>query len=302
MKSISILKILQDSKKMQPDSNVIKLIVGVASFFLLAACLKQNAYAVAIIGSNTDTLINRRSFKIVYEKNLRKMHVMSSAESIKQAWMIEGMIVANDEHDNFYKSIIVQDSTGGIVLQLDGVNLYQSYPVGALVRIRLQNLWLTDYRRMVQLSATVDTSSGSLITGGIPIPLLDKYINIVKNHVTVLPLEVGFKNLGDSLQARWIHISGVEFGATDTAQTYADKKNKAGMSRALKFCTSGTIYLRTSGYADFADIKTPTGNGGVGGIYSVYNYEKQLVIRDTSDILLKNKRCTGMAWLQNRPQ
>ena len=294
MKSISILKILQDSKKMQQDSNVIKLIVGVASFFLLAACLKQNAYAVAIIGSNTDTLITL--------KNLRKMHVMSSAESIKQAWMIEGVIVANDEHDNFYKSIIVQDSTGGIVLQLDGVNLYQSYPLGALVRIRLQNLWLTDYRRMVQLSATVDTSSGSLITGGIPIPLLDKYITIVKNHVTVLPLEVGFKNLGDSLQARWIHISGVEFGATDTAQTYADKKNKAGMSRALKFCTSGTIYLRTSGYADFADIKTPTGNGGVGGIYSVYNYEKQLVIRDTSDILLKNKRCTGMAWLQNRPQ
>lgn len=93
------------------------------------------------------------------------MHVMSSAESIKQAWMIEGVIVANDEHDNFYKSIIVQDSTGGIVLQLDGVNLYQSYPVGSLVRIRLQNLWLTDYRRMVQLSATVDTSSGSLITG-----------------------------------------------------------------------------------------------------------------------------------------
>lgn len=33
MKSISILKILQDSKKMQQDSNVIKLIVGVASFF-----------------------------------------------------------------------------------------------------------------------------------------------------------------------------------------------------------------------------------------------------------------------------
>lgn len=294
MQSFSFHKISLFSKKIKKDSTAIKFIIGISSFFLFAACLKQNAYAVTIVGSNSDTLMTL--------KNLRKMHVMNSAESMKQAWMIEGVIIANDEHDNFYKSIIVQDSTGGIVVQLDGVNLYQSYPVGALVRIRLQNLWLTDYRRMVQLSATVDTSSGSLMTAGIPIPLLDKYITIVQNHVTVLPLEVGFKNLGDSLQARWIHISGVEFGASDTAQTYADKKNKVGLSRALKFCTSGTIYLRTSGYADFADLKTPTGNGDVSGIYSVYNYEKQLVIRDTSDILLKNKRCTGMAWLQNRPQ
>ena len=294
MQSFSFHKISLFSKKIKKDSTAIKFIIGISSFFLFAACLKQNAYAVTIVGSNSDTLMTL--------KNLRKMHVMNSAESMKQAWMIEGVIIANDEHDNFYKSIIVQDSTGGIVVQLDGVNLYQSYPVGALVRIRLQNLWLTDYRRMVQLSATVDTSSGSLMTAGIPIPLLDKYITIVQNHVSVLPLEVGFKNLGDSLQARWIHISGVEFGASDTAQTYADKKNKVGLSRALKFCTSGTIYLRTSGYADFADLKTPTGNGDVSGIYSVYNYEKQLVIRDTSDILLKNKRCTGMAWLQNRPQ
>jgi Family of unknown function (DUF5689) len=74
------------------------------------------------------------------------------------------------------------------------------------------------------------------------------------------------------------------------------------MSRSLKFCTGGTIYLRTSGYADFAGIKTQTGNGIVIGIYSVFNAEKQLLLRDTSDILLTGKRCTGAAWLQNLPQ
>ncbi len=294
MKSISYLKNPQYLYAPKQGPKAFKVLVGIASFFLLAACLKQNAYAVNIAEINSDTLLSI--------KNLRKLHIMNATEVMTHTYIIEGVIIANDEHDNFYKSIIIQDSTGGIVLQLDGVSLYQSYPVGALVRIRLQNLWLTDYRRMVQLSATVDTSSGSLLTTGIPIPLFDKYITIIKNHVSLTPLEVSFKNLSDSLQARFIHVTGVEFGATDTAQTYADKKNKLGMSRALKFCTSGTIYLRTSGYADFADIKTPTGNGEVRGIYSVYNYEKQLVIRDTSDILLKNKRCTGMAWLQNRPQ
>ena len=95
-----------------------------------------------------------------------------------------------------------------------------------------------------------------------------------------------------------IRISNVEFSMADTAQTYADKKNKVGASRSLKFCAGGTIYLRTSGYADFAGIRTPGGNGDVVGVYSVYNSEKQILIRDTSDILLTGKRCTGAAWLQ----
>lgn len=72
-----------------------------------------------------------------------------------------------------------------------------------------------------------------------------------------------------------------------------DKKNKIGASRSLKFCVGGTIYLRTSGYADFAGIKTPSGNGDVVGVYSVYNYEKQILLRDTSDILLNGSVAQG---------
>jgi hypothetical protein len=212
------------------------------------------------------------------------------------------VVVGNDAHDNIYKSIIIQDSTAGIVLLLDGTSLYQNFPVGAFLRVRIQNLFLTDYRKMQQLVAAVDTSSGSLVTGGIPVPLFEKHIATLYNHYDIIPLSVSFKNLSDTLQGRLIKISDVEFSATDTNQTFADYKNKIGASKALKFCSGGTIYLRTSGYADFAAVATPSGNGSLVGIYSVYNSEKQLIIRDTSDILMKNKRCTGAAWLQNLPQ
>ena len=155
---------------------------------------------------------------------------------------------------------------------------------------------------MVQIVAGVDSSNGSLLTSGIPSPLIPKYIKIVEENALITPISVSYKNLGDSLQGRLIQINGVEFSALDTAQTFADKKNKVGISRSLKFCTGGTIYLRTSGYADFAGVKTQKGNGIVIGIYSVYNAEKQILLRDTSDILLTGKRCTGAAWLQNLPQ
>jgi hypothetical protein len=123
----------------------------------------------------------------------------------------------------------------------------------------------------------------------------------LKDDYPIVPLLVSAKSLGDSLQGRLIRISNVEFSATDTAQTFADKKNKTGASRSIKFCAGGTIYLRTSGYADFAGEKIPAGNGDIVGVYSVYNYEKQILIRDTNDILLNGRRCTGAAWLQKTP-
>ena len=260
---------------------------------LMPSCFKKSANAA----SN-----NNFGDSITTIKSLRRMHNLGMVEYIGQPIYIQGTVVANDEHDNVYKSLFIQDNTGGIVLLLDGQSLYQTYPIGTLVKIKTQNLFLTDYRHMVQLAAAVDSSNGTLVTLGIPAPLFSKHIKVVAENEPINPLMVGFKNLSDTLQGRLIQISAVEFSALDTGQTYADKKNKLGLSRSLKFCSGGTIYMRTSGYADFAGIKIPPGNGIVIGVYSVYNNEKQIILRDTNDILLTAKRCTGAAWLQNLPQ
>ena len=267
--------------------------VAILYLLLTSACFKKGASAAMrpLFGDSVTSI-----------KALRKMHNLGLSELIGQPMYIQGTVIANDEHDNLYKSLIIQDSTGGIVLLLDGLSLYQTYPIGSLVKVSLQNLFLTDYRHMTQLVASVDSSSGSLVTSGIPRPMFSKHIQVIADASPIHPLIVNFKNLTDTLQGRLIQISAVEFSAADTGKTYADKKNKIGMSRSLKFCTGGTIYLRTSGYADFAGAITPSGNGIVIGVYSVYNNEKQIILRDTNDILLTAKRCTGAAWLQNLPQ
>jgi hypothetical protein len=275
--------------------NTILITLFVSLMLLLSpACLKQNSYSAVIVSPNTDSLITIMA--------LRKMHSVGDYEMIERDWSIEATIVANDESNNLYKTISIQDHTGGILVLMDGSNLYQNYPVGSLIKLRLRNLFLSDYRRMYQLVAAVDTSSGSLQTSGIPAPLFPKFISIEKDHQVIQPLNVSFKNLSDTLQGRLIRISNVEFSAADTLLTYSDKKNKVGASRSLKFCIGGTIYLRTSGYADFSGVKIPSGNGAVVGVYSVFNSEKQLFIRDTSDILFTGKRCTGAAWLKDLPK
>ncbi len=255
------------------------------------ACFKKAAYAIPIQDQISDSLISI--------KQLKRLHLMGEVEPIQHEWMVEAVVIANDEYDNWYKSIVIQDSTAGIMLLLDGQSLYQDYPVGTKIRLRLKDLLLSDYRRMIQLVGAVDSSSGSLITGGIPVPLFKQHIQVVQDNYPLIPLNVQFRNLHDSLQGRLIQLTGVEFSASDTAQTFADKKNKAGASRALKFCTGGTIYLRTSGYADFAGGAIPNGNGSIVGVYSVFNTEKQLLLRHPDDILFTQPRCSGAAWLKN---
>jgi hypothetical protein len=54
--------------------------------------------------------------------------------------------------------------------------------------------------------------------------------------------------------------------------------------------------MRTSGYASFAGVRVPQGNGTATAIYTVFNTTKQLIVRDTTDLDMKGPRCgTGVS-------
>ncbi|MFW1420273.1 DUF5689 domain-containing protein, partial [Vibrio parahaemolyticus] len=78
-----------------------------------------------------------------------------------------------------------------------------------------------------------------------------------------------------------------------TAKPFADAINKTTVSHTLRLCGVGTVYLRTSGFADFAAIKTPRGNGSIRGIYTIFGTQKQIQIRDTGDVQMNGIRCSG---------
>jgi len=227
-------------------------------------------------------------------QQLRGMHLTGNFEKIPDELVIEGTVIANDSADNFYRSIVLQDSTGGITLKLDATGLYALYPVGMKVFVRLKGLWLGDYARMIQLGAAVDRSDPvypELVS--IPQPLFDRYLLKGKLHNDIQPIEMSIDRLNDSLQSCLIRLSNVELQASDTGKPYADAVNRLSVNHSLRACGGGNIYLRTSGFAGFAAIKTPRGNGTVTAVYTVFRNEKQLLIRDTSDVQLNGLRCTG---------
>lgn len=225
---------------------------------------------------------------------LRLMHFPGNFEMITDDRSIEGIVVADDQSDNFYKSILIQDGTGAITLRLDGFGLFNDYPIGRKLLVKLKGLWMGDYGNMLQLGIAVDRSNlvyPELLP--IPKPLFSRFLVPKTLLNSIAPKKVKIADLSDSLQGCLIQLAGMEFSANDTAKPLADVVNQLSVNRTLRSCDGRSIYLRTSGFARFAGIKTPRGNGTVTAIYSVFNTTKQLIIRDTSDLQMADLRCTG---------
>lgn len=229
-------------------------------------------------------------------KDLRALHMPGGFEQIADEHIIEGIVVADDSNDNFYKSLVIQDSTAGITIRLDGYSLYNTYPVGCKLFIRLRGLWLGEYGKMLQLGGGVNrTKPTTPELTGIPPSLFSRYlVKATRSYKDLQPKPVAIHELDDSLQSRLIRIDNAEFAIADTGKPYADVLNKQSVNHLLKVCGGiGTIYVRTSAFARFASVHTPRGNGSITGIYTVFKTEKQLIIRDTGDVQLNGLRCTG---------
>jgi hypothetical protein len=199
--------------------------------------------------------------------------------------IIEGIVVANDKSGNFYKSIVIQDATGGILIKIDATELYNEYPIGRRVFVKCQGLVLGDSNNLIQLGIGTDnTDPSSPVLISIPFYQKDRFILKGKYGLTVDPVEVSITDLNDSYQNMLIRINNVEFTEADADMFFADAINKVSINRRLKDCFNNEIILSTSGYADFANTKTPVTRGSIVAIYSVFRTDKQLLLRNGNDV------------------
>ena len=224
-------------------------------------------------------------------RQIVQIHQIGKFEQIQEDWAVEGIVIGNDKENNLYKSLVIQDATAGVVLNIDATNLNTDFPVGSSLIVKLQGLVLGDYNNLIQIGAGIDTVKKYLI--GIPQPLINQYIIKKDTIIQPKPIPVTWGQLHDSLQSRLLMLNNIEFISNDTGKTFADYWNSLSASRTAHFCNGGNIYVRTSGYANFANIKIPIGNGTIIGIYSIYKNDKQLILRGTEDVQFYNRRCTN---------
>lgn len=222
-----------------------------------------------------------------------KARYSTSILQINDEVVISGIVTADDRSGNFYKTIVIQDSTAGISIRLDGTNLYNDYPIGRRIFIKCKGLYLGAYSNLIQLGGYVDVTGTTPSVGPIPSALFDQFILKGKWGLTVTPKIVRITDLNDSYQNMLIKLDNVEFKTADANQNWADPVTLFSVNRTLEDCSGNNIIVRTSGYSNFAGKKTPSLKGSLTAIYTVYGLTPQLVIRDEMDAVMDSTRCGG---------
>jgi len=217
--------------------------------------------------------------------------------------IIRGIVIGDDKSGNLYQTLVIQDTTGGIAILVNGNSLYNSLPIGREVFVKCNGLYLGDYSNQIQLGAGIQTGTSSSLAD-IPSSIINRYIFKGSLGNVVTPKDVTVSQLGTTMQDRYqntlIRLSNFEFPSFDTSKTFASAgvTSPSAASYDLNYCSSlsspgigSNIELRTSNYATFASAPLPNGNGTITGIYTLYRTFKQLTVRDTSDVKFYGSRC-----------
>ena len=204
-----------------------------------------------------------------------------------------GVVTADDKSGNFYKQIVIQDSTSAITLGLDKTYIYNDYPVGRRIYVKVKGLVLMNYKGLPIITASVDAAGK---TTGIPTTLVPNYVIKGAYPVAVQPIDITISDLLSNASKYYnqlIRFSGVQFDSVSKGQVYAAPTSTGSFatSRIITDCAhTSNLVMYNSAYSNFQPYITPTGNGSLTCICSFYN-SIQLLIRDTTDVKFTGNRC-----------
>ncbi len=258
---------------------------------VFVACVKTDFDDPPVGGDGQDIPTNTTI------RDLKKLHVTSGTyDLIANDLVIGGIVVMDDRSGNYYKTLVIQDSTGGIEVKFNDGYLYNRYPVGRKIYIRCKDLILTDYNGLTQLTGSTIQQNG--VPTDLGITEVQERAQIVKGYLGAAPAprNIGLNQLSNDLVSTLVEIDAVQFVTCDAGKPYSDVVSKNSLNRILEDCNGRELILRTSGYADFAAEKTPVGNGKIVGVLSKYGSDYQLYIRDLTDVSISNNqadRCGG---------
>ncbi|MBL7927433.1 MAG: hypothetical protein JNK61_11070 [Bacteroidia bacterium] len=210
---------------------------------------------------------------------------------IDSDYVISGVVIADDKSGNFYKSVVIQDSTAGIAIRLDQSDFYTDFPAGRLLFIKCKGLYIGDYGGLIQMGGYVDNSGSTPSVEPIPNSLISSIILKGTYNMPVTPKVVTINQLTSNLQNTLIQLNDVQFANSDLGKTYADAVNQMSANRTVEDCNGNTTILRSSGFALFASQVLPAKKGKLVAVYQEFNGDAQLLIRDVTDVMFDSARC-----------
>lgn len=222
---------------------------------------------------------------------LKARHIAGEFEAITEDIIVEGVVVSDDGDGNFFREIIFQDSTGGILIFTSASGLSNEYTRGRTIYLKAQGLTLGDFNGTMQIGAGI--ANNELVR--IEEALLEEYIVKGVKGPDPTPVQVTVDQLETNVQNRFVNtlveVQNVEFASRELGKPYAVSLQNINLD--MEDCEGDELVLRTSGFSTFFTEIVPDGNGSLIGVFSIFGNTRQMRVRDLDDVLLTGDRCDG---------
>lgn len=272
--------------------NTKKIIFALIAFlgisFAFSSCVKED-FDKPI--SNCDDVNLNATMSIQELKTLMPTDTLKLSDSI----IIEGNVISTDQYGNFYKELIIQDTSGAISISIDDSYMFTEFrfPVGQKIYVKCGGLYLGNDYGVAQLGGLF-LDNGSIAFGRIVgDTTIDKHLirtcdnNLVTPKLLTIP---EINSIPDNELYQLITIENVQFQSSELGNTWADGINLQSMNRNIIDKNGNTLIVRTSGYSSFAKDSLPKGSGSITGVLGKYNADYQIYVRSTDDAIFDKER------------
>lgn len=218
-------------------------------------------------------------------------------KQINEDIMIKGRITGNDVGGNIYKQVVLQDSTAAIIIAINEGGLNGYLAEGVEILVDLKGLYIGGYRKMPEIGAPYNGNS----IGRMQKDIWAKHFKLVGSPDTTVIKAIDFNTINSSSEnimnancGKLVTLKDVTFKQADGKATFSTGTESGNAVNQELDGYASTVVIRTSTYADFAAMTLPYDSeakkklkADITGIATRYNSYWQILIRKTSDIVVK---------------
>lgn len=244
-------------------------------------------------GNNSLTEQNVIPIAELIKKNPNVFASTDQNKQIDEDIMIKGRITGNDVGGNIYKQVTLQDNTAAIIIAINEGGLNGYLAEGSEILVDLKGLYIGGYRKQPEIGAPYNGTS----IGRMQKDIWAKHFKILGSPDASLIQPVDFstiKNEMDANCAKLVTLKDVTFKQADGKSTFVTGTSQGNAVNQELDGYGSKVVIRTSTYADFAAMVLPYDSEAkkklkcdITGIATRYNSTWQILIRKTSDIVVK---------------
>ena len=188
----------------------------------------------------------------------------AEGKPIPQGVMFGGVVTANDKSGNFYQSIVIEDESAAVELNIGLYDLHNIYPLGTKVVVRAEGLAVMVVDGVVQMGRTIESWSDYRVEPlGIP-AVVDERVVVVGMSKPTEPQNVLLDTLTERVCGRCVKVEGLRYVGDQS--DWGSNPYSSTSHRLFTTLSGDSLAVRTSRYADFATQPLPTGEVHIGGI------------------------------------